>query len=928
MPNRTRPSDVTPAPPSRPLARMHSRLREIVVCCCALASVLGFARLAVCEDPIYTASFADGTYVTDGRIGNWHDTGAQPNLNGKNLFDATAPVRWLISNSNQQVLRPDAFVEFVGGDRLPGRVQEFRHGAEDWRERLPPHLVVKPGLPIDLPGKPERTRISVRTDSLRRVVWQRRASDRYQPGTLFYLDGRETTFRSLRWSNGAVLILQKEGTRRVPFAEIAEIHLPQRDGWDAYFDMLAELTPDISSRLMRAATFNGLVATTSLERFRATAFSGDPNSWYHMLQPAWSLDPLWIQHASIRARRVYLPQEVPLSIIEPVRTSQKSIVGMGWTWQADRNVRGESLRCGGKQFGWGLGMQARSELAFTLPAVAKSFRAWVGLDEAVGRGGCARAALFVNAASGQPLWQSQHLIGSSQAVDTGAIALAGPAAGQKFLVLVADPAHADRPAGADPFDIRDMVDWLVPQLELDTEKLKAEVAARSSQIIPAWQDWKVAIAPGAKLIVNNRYDNTRPIELARNRHETIMQGGPFVASRTWTVTPEQKYLVLGIYRYADVSQPSRIEVRVNGNPLTDAEVPERRAERRESPLLVSLERFVGQEINVELVHIPTGDQSRIEWRSLETAAATTPVPWTPLTIVELKSSGGTKLEAQYDGTILASGDVPAQESYTVSGTTDLQGITALRFDAIPDPRMPNNGTGRYGDGTLEISDVKLTVAPAKSPEQSMSVPLDAVTVDHEVDANYQARYMVDENPQSGWTTWPKQNEPHAIVFAIRHDIGQPGGARLNVSVGFNNQQRSAGRFLLSVSTTTRPVPLEMPALVVPHKHISKARILFDEDESWMRVMQGSAKMFPVSDHYSGRMALRVDRERRWQERLPEINIPIRKNPGPGEMRYLRWAWKKVGGETIVLEIAHDGAWGQAGNNKFRYQTSPAPVRNT
>jgi hypothetical protein len=46
-------------------------------------------------------------------------------------------------------------------------------------------------------------------------------------------------------------------------------------------------------------------------------------------------------------------------------------------------------------------------------------------------------------------------------------------------------------------------------------------------------------------------------------------------------------------------------------------------------------------------------------------------------------------------------------------------------------------------------------------------------------------------------------------------------------------------------------------------------------------------------------------------------------PGPGEARYLRWAWKKRGGETIVLEIAHDSQWGPRGDHQFRYQAGPA-----
>ena len=46
------------------------------------------------------------------------------------------------------------------------------------------------------------------------------------------------------------------------------------------------------------------------------------------------------------------------------------------------------------------------------------------------------------------------------------------------LVIVSHPDSSDRPAGADPLDIRDVVDWLEPQLNLDLEKLRTEVRKR------------------------------------------------------------------------------------------------------------------------------------------------------------------------------------------------------------------------------------------------------------------------------------------------------------------------------------------------------------------------------------------------------------------------------------------------------------------
>jgi hypothetical protein len=80
------------------------------------------------------------------------------------------------------------------------------------------------------------------------------------------------------------------------------------------------------------------------------------------------------------------------------------------------------------------------------------------------------------------------------------------------------------------------------------------------------------------------------------------------------------------------------------------------------------------------------------------------------------------------------------------------------------------------------------------------------------------------------------------------------------------------------------------------------------------------------DKYSGKSSVKVTPDQRFNERLPGLNLRIRQNPGPGEYRFLRFAWKKKGGETICLQLNHDGQWGPIGSNpgKFRYHAGPGP----
>ncbi len=48
-----------------------------------------------------------------------------------------------------------------------------------------------------------------------------------------------------------------------------------------------------------------------------------------------------------------------------------------------------------------------------------------------------------------------------------------------------------------------------------------------------------------------------------------------------------------------------------------------------------------------------------------------------------------------------------------------------------------------------------------------------------------------------------------------------------------------------------------------------------------------------------------------QSLAPCLGVKIRQNPGPGEYRYLQFAWKKQGGERICLQVNTTGSGDQS-----------------
>src|SRR5205085_308177 len=65
-------------------------------------------------------------------------------------------------------------------------------------------------------------------------------------------------------------------------------------------------------------------------------------------------------------------------------------------------------------------------------------------------------------------------------------------------------------------------------------------------------------------------------------------------------------------------------------------------------------------------------------------------------------------------------------------------------------------------------------------------------------------------------------------------------------------------------------------------------------------------------------ALRVEPLQLSSAKIPGWQFRVREHPGPGEFRYLRFAWKSPAGEGVLLELAADGRWPPAKSPVRRY----------
>ena len=318
------------------------------------------------------------------------------------------------------------------------------------------------------------------------------------------------SFRAFRWQPHGVRLLLDDGANEVPFSQIAELHMPREDAWDAYCEQLAFLSPECQVAALQMRERASIESPRS-NACRPATTARTPIIGIMACGPAWSLEPLWLRHRSIRGRAFVQPHELPLSTWEPAEVQQRYVLAGAWHWQRDRNVQGGPLRAGDADYGWGLGVHAMRSVVPAASGGAARFKAKVGLDELAGDGGCARAIVYLNGTEQSASFRSPLLIGSEQVVDIGTIELhTGDSQSSKGsrLTLLADAAYRDRPMGADPLDIRDLVDWLEPLIELDANLLREDVARRIGDLVPAWQGWQVGEADAGPAMLVNAWDET------------------------------------------------------------------------------------------------------------------------------------------------------------------------------------------------------------------------------------------------------------------------------------------------------------------------------------------------------------------------------------------------------------------------------------
>lgn len=186
--------------------------------------------------------------------------------------------------------------------------------------------------------------------------------------------------------------------------------------------------------------------------------------------------------------------------------------------------------------------------------------------------------------------------------------------------------------------------------------------------------------------------------------------------------------------------------------------------------------------------------------------------WTPL-IPKRMSTNLPLLTHEGEGIIFGSGDSTKHDIYELEFDVAEGAITAIRIEALPDPRLPSYGPGMtYYEGThgnFFLSEFQLSIdgVEAKFAGASHSYAKNRFG-----NQKAGAAQMIDQDIQTGWSVNDRIGERHVAVLSFERPL--PAGTwqiRLHFGRHFSS---SLGKFRLSVSSGDKAIDAnELPARV-------------------------------------------------------------------------------------------------------------------
>jgi hypothetical protein len=197
-----------------------------------------------------------------------------------------------------------------------------------------------------------------------------------------------------------------------------------------------------------------------------------------------------------------------------------------------------------------------------------------------------------------------------------------------------------------------------------------------------------------------------------------------------------------------------------------------------------------------------------------------PAAWTVWPPKETKTSAGTQLVAQADGSFLSKGSVPNQENFEFVAEAPQRPLTGLRLEALVDPSLPKTGPGRAPSGNFQLSRVRVELENPDGTRREW--PLSKAAADFEQNSQTLSAASALTG-KKGWSIGGKEKQPHSVAFTLAEPLTPPAGSKVRVTLEFQGgEKQSIGRPRLSWMSGGEPA-LAHPTFAVDVVELLRAR---------------------------------------------------------------------------------------------------------
>ncbi|MBC7964676.1 MAG: PSD1 domain-containing protein [Fuerstia sp.] len=194
-------------------------------------------------------------------------------------------------------------------------------------------------------------------------------------------------------------------------------------------------------------------------------------------------------------------------------------------------------------------------------------------------------------------------------------------------------------------------------------------------------------------------------------------------------------------------------------------------------------------------------ESQDTWET-ETLAGVGESAWQPLMPVHLSALHQT-LTQQEDGSILASGENPRNDTYTIVLTNGVERITAVRIDALKHESHTLGGLARSDSGNFVLTEIEISVQRS-GEDKALPVKIASGEASFE-QGGFKIDRAFDGDPNTGWAVYDGKpiDREHSAVFRLAETLMVEKDATLTIVLRHDSPHVShnIGRFRLSASAS-------------------------------------------------------------------------------------------------------------------------------